>query len=324
MPTHHNDLGPDVRRKLRGLSLRQLHYLTQLARKKNFGRAAEALAVSQPTLSQQIKLLEQTLGVALIQRDSRRFGLTEAGADFVACANLVLDALGQGVEAALTHTEERPLRIGLPAFLSYPAITALLARFRAAFPNSPVHFAEMHARELAESLIAGRLDVAFLSLPTPVRFPSEIRHHMVWSGTFELCLSAAHPLAAKAILTSDDCRNIEFILLPRAAHEGHYDRHLAAIQALCPSPRIIHTDVVHALAQIELAAAGVGACLICRDTVNLGPQVALRSTDPPLSTCEVSAFWSSRNLSPLLERFVGVLRTTRAKGVRAEVPQEAT
>jgi DNA-binding transcriptional LysR family regulator len=309
-----HDLSPDVRRRLRGVSLRQLLYLTQVARNNNFRRAAEALAVSQPTLSQQIMLLEQTLGVALIRRDSRKFDLTDAGADFVACANLVLDTLGRGVEAAMTHTEERPLRIGLPAFLSYPAITNLLARFRGAFPNVSLHFAEMHALEMAESLISGKLDVAFLSLPTPIRFQSEIRHHVFWSGTFELCLSVTHPMTKKPVLTSEDCRTVDFILLPRSAHEAHYDRHLAAIKALCPAPRIIHTDVVHALAQIELAAAGVGACLICRDTVNLGPQVVLRPTDPALSTCELAAYWSSRNLSPLLERFVDTLKQDRHTG----------
>jgi len=304
MEQTHTDLSPEVLRKLRGVSLRQLLYLAELARRKNFGRAADALAVSQPTLSQQIKLLEQTLGVPLIRRDSRRFELTAAGADFVACANRVLTGLGRGIEGVLTHTEDRPLRIGLPAFLSYPAITALLSRFRHAYPATLLHYAEMHAHEMAERLVAGHLDVAFLSLPTPVRFPSEIRHTIIWSGVFELCLSAAHRLAARPILTSDDCRNLEFILLPRAAHEAHYDRHLVAIEALCPSPRIIHTEVVHGLAQVELSAAGVGACLICRDTVNLDARVVLRPTSPPLSTCEVAAFWSSRNLSPALERFV--------------------
>jgi DNA-binding transcriptional LysR family regulator len=313
MPSRDLDLAPDALRRLRGVSLRQLLYLTQLARNKNFRRAAETLAVSQPTLSQQLMLLEQTLGVPLIRRDSRKFDLTAAGAEFVACANLVLDTLGRGVENVVSHTRERPLRIGLPAFLSYPAITNLLARFRAAFPSVLLHFAEMHALEMAESLIADKLDVAFLSLPTPVRFQSEVRHHIVWSGTFELCLAANHRLAAKDILTSDDCRSIEFILLPRSAHEAHYDRHLAAINRLCPEPRIVRTDVVHALAQVELAAAGVGACLICRDTINLGAGVVLRPTDPALWTCELAAYWSSRNLSPQLDRFIEIMKMGRTR-----------
>jgi DNA-binding transcriptional LysR family regulator len=309
MTSYDSGLSPDIRSKLRGISLRQLLYLAQLARKKNFRRAAEALAVSQPTLSQQIKQLEQTLGVAMIRRDSRSFALTEAGADFVICADRVLETLGRGVETVVTQTEDRPLRIGLPAFLSYPAITSLLARFRSAFPSNLLHFAEMHAREMSEHLIAGKLDVAFLSLPTPVRFPTEVQHRTIWTGTYELCLPAAHRLAAKSVLTAEDCRNLDFILLPRAAHEAHYDQHLAAIEALCPAPRIIHTDVVHALAQVELAAAGVGACLICRDTVNLRPEVVLRPTDPALSTCALAAYWSSRNLSPRLDRFVQILKS---------------
>lgn len=306
-------LSRDVRKRLRGVTVRQLIYLSELARHQNFRKASEVLAVSQPTLSQQIKQLEDTLGVELLKRDKRLFGLTESGAVLVDVARRTLSVLGEGIEAIVDDRADHPLRIGLPAYLSYPAVTGLIARFRKANGSVPLHFVELPANELAQQIAEGKLDLAFLSVPTPVRFSKTMRRHVVWRGTYNLCLSATHPLAGKEVLSAQDLQSIDFILLPRSAHEPHYDSQFESISSICPDPRIIHTEVVHAQSQIELAATGLGACLICPGTVKLGSDVVLRPTNPPLGKSELAAFWSSGNYSSALSRFVHMLEAADAQ-----------
>ncbi|WP_392342090.1 LysR family transcriptional regulator (plasmid) [Phaeobacter sp. BS23] len=300
-------LSREARKRLRGVTLRQLMYLVELARTENFRKAAEALSVTQPTLSQQIKQLEETLGFALLQREKRGFALTEAGALMVARATRALDVLGSGIDRLLLDLEEPVLRIGLPAYLSYPFITDFVLQFRKRHPSVFPHFVELPAAVMAEQLMAEKIDLAFLSNPTPTRFPPTIREKPVWRSRYNLCLSKNHPAASKGVLTHQDCQDMDFILLPREVHAPHYEHQLGSLKSLADAPSILQTDVVNAQAQIELAKAGLGACLICQGTVQLADDVVLRPTDPPLAYSEISAFWHSRNINPLLNRFVTML-----------------
>jgi DNA-binding transcriptional LysR family regulator len=300
-------LSREARKRLRGVTLRQLMYLVELERTENFRKAAEALSVTQPTLSQQIKQLEETLGLALLQRKKREFALTKAGTLMVSRANRALESLGNWIDLLLLEIEEPVLRIGLPAHLSYPAITDILLKFRKLHPTIFPHFVELPATMMADHLLAEKIDLAFLSIPTPTRFPAMVREKSVWRSRYNLCLSKDHPAASKKVLTREDCQDLSFILLPREVHATHYDHQLNSLKSLCDSPTIQHTDVVNAQAQIELAKAGLGACLICKGTVQLSNDVVLKPTDPPLAYSEISAFWDSGNINPLLDRFVTML-----------------
>ena len=119
------------------MNLRDLRYLVALAEQRHFGRAAEACHVSQPTLSTQIKKLEDELGVALVERAPRQVMLTPAGQDIAARARRVLAEVDQMRETArrTSDPEAGSIRLGLFPTLGPYLLPHVVPRIRARFPR---------------------------------------------------------------------------------------------------------------------------------------------------------------------------------------------
>ena len=147
-----NPIEPSILRRMRNVSLRQLIYFDELARQSGFNRAAKSLAISQPTLSQQISQLETTLGVRLVERGNRLLRLTPEGQFLLGQAQRVLDIFGDAIETLEGRRNARELKIGIPNYMSYPATTQLLQRFRKSHPASDFFLTELSAEELSQKL----------------------------------------------------------------------------------------------------------------------------------------------------------------------------
>ncbi|MCT7367673.1 transcriptional regulator CynR [Mycolicibacterium llatzerense] len=154
-----------------GLELRHLRYLLAVAEHGNFSRAAEELNVSQPTLSQQIKQLENTLGVQLLDRSGRTVRLTDAGAAYADRARRALRELA-AAERAIEDVRDLSrghLRLGMtPTFTSY-FVAPLIAELHARHPGISLTVAEMSQDSIEAALLADDLDVgiAFIGSPAP-------------------------------------------------------------------------------------------------------------------------------------------------------------
>src|ERR1017187_9637259 len=148
------------------MELRQLRYLVALAEERNFTRAAENEHVAQPALSQQSRRLEEELGLALVERTTRRASLTDAGELLVVRARRVLAEL----EAA--DTELQALRglttghvtIGAMHTMGPIDLSLVLALFNQLYPDVELTVREQSSEELAEMLRVDELDLAFLSV----------------------------------------------------------------------------------------------------------------------------------------------------------------
>lgn len=125
--------------------LRHIRYLLAVAEHRNFTRAAEALHVSQPTLSQQIKQLEDVLGAPLFDRSGRTVRLTDAGEAYVRYARLALQDL-EAAKRAMHDVQDLTrgsLRLAMtPTFTAY-LIGPLLARFNSLYPGLTLSVEEM-------------------------------------------------------------------------------------------------------------------------------------------------------------------------------------
>ncbi|GAA4622269.1 LysR substrate-binding domain-containing protein [Actinoallomurus vinaceus] len=143
------------------ISSRQLEYFQAVARELHFTRAAGALRIAQPALSQQIRKLERQLGVVLFERDNHRVALTEAGSALLERADRILSDLG-AVEDEMRGwaggTRGR-IRLGVARGL-ISGMSRLLAEFCTAYPGIEMRFREMTTGEMVEGLLAGQLDVA--------------------------------------------------------------------------------------------------------------------------------------------------------------------
>ena len=150
-----------------GMNLRDLRYLIALADLRHFGRAAEACHVSQPTMSTQIRKLEEELGVALVERAPRQVMLTPVGRDIVERARRVLSDVEQMRETArrTVDPEAGSVRLGIFPTLGPYLLPHVVPGLRKRFPRLELLLVEEKTEALLSMLRDGRLDAAILALP---------------------------------------------------------------------------------------------------------------------------------------------------------------
>ena len=147
-----------------GLDLRQLRYFVCLAEELHFGRAAERLGIAQAPLSQQIKVMEERLGVALFHRTTRRTRLTAAGETLLSHAQGLLDGMDRAVShtrAMAGQTSGRLTIAGVNMAMTH-VIPPILAEFRQKWPAVIVDIRHLGTTEQLRVLGTGEVDVAFI------------------------------------------------------------------------------------------------------------------------------------------------------------------
>jgi LysR family hydrogen peroxide-inducible transcriptional activator len=178
------------------MNLRDLQYLVALAEHRHFGRAAEACFVSQPTLSTQIKKLEDELGVALVERTPRKVLLTEVGRDIANRARDVLNEIEQirGVARRTLDPESGTVRLGIFPTLGPYLLPHVLPLVRKAFPRLELLLVEEKTETVLRLLREGKLDAGILALPL---HEDSLHCEFLFEEPFLLAVSSAHPLAHK-------------------------------------------------------------------------------------------------------------------------------
>ncbi len=176
------------------MNLRDLQYLVSLAEHRHFGRAAEACFVSQPTLSTQIRKLEDELGVSLVERTPRKVLLTEVGRDIATRAREVLNGVEQirGVARRTLDPESGTVRLGIFPTLGPYLLPHVLPLVRSAVPRLELLLVEEKTETVLRLLREGRLDAGILALPL---HEDSLHGEFLFEEPFLLAVSAEHPLA---------------------------------------------------------------------------------------------------------------------------------
>ncbi|KQP31855.1 LysR family transcriptional regulator [Methylobacterium sp. Leaf104] len=248
-----------------GLSLRDLEYVVAVAEEMHFGRAAERCNVSQPTLSVQVRKLEDLLGLALFERGHRRVMLTPAGQSIVRQARVVM-AEAQRLLVLASEGRGAPLtgRLVLAAIQTLgPYLFPLILRtLRQEFPLLALALSEARTAEILEGLRNGRIDAALVSLPVPA---SGLTVSPLFVEPFQLTCPAEHPLARGGALRATDIAGPDLLLLD----EGNClrDQTVAACGAGSAAGR--HATSLETLR--SMVAAGAGYTLLPTLAVPSGP-----------------------------------------------------
>jgi LysR family cyn operon transcriptional activator len=179
---------------------RTIRYLLAVAEHQSFTRAAEALYVSQPTLSQQIKLLEEALGVQLLDRSGRTVQLTDAGKVYLHHARRALAELDEG-KRAVSEVEDLSrgfLRIGMTPVTEY-LTTSLLDEFGARYPGIMVSAMEMSQDHIEAGVAENAIDVgiAFTHTPATDAWSSKIEMHTLFMEPLSLAVGNPHALSGQ-------------------------------------------------------------------------------------------------------------------------------
>jgi len=180
------------------LDLRLVRYFVVVAEHRHFGRAATALRVAQPSLSRQIRRLEQQLGARLLDRTPQGTQLTEAGEVFLTSAKALLRSAGRA--AAQTRAAAQPSRITV-GYTTGLIVTPAVREMRRQHPDADVKAVHLHWDEARQSLLDHRVDAVVTRLP----FPTDQLHvTILYDEPRVLIVPQDHRLAGKESITLDD------------------------------------------------------------------------------------------------------------------------
>ena len=287
------------------MNLRDLRYFIALAETRHFGRAAEACFVSQPTLSTQLKKLEEELGVALFERAPRNILLTPAGEQILRHAKLALSHVGTMQEIA-KHTkdpESASIRLGIFPTLAPYLLPHVVPKLRKRFPNLELLLIEEKTEILIHQLRDGLIDAAILAEPlTEEQFESM---HL-FTEPFVLALPEKHPLSNQLTLGMGELEQQHLLLL----EDGHCLRDQAlAVCALSGASEKEGFRATSLETLRQMVAAGVGITLLpmlaVKPPVPKSPYIRLLPFRNPAPTRRIALFWRKSSVRGAFLRDLG-------------------
>lgn len=196
------------------MNLNQLSYFVSVAELLNFTRAAERHFISQTAITQQIRALEETVGVPLFIRDRHHVELTPAGRVYLKECRIILDRANDALRMARLAAEgvEGELNIGYINGYGHSDFSDSLRRFHRAYPGVRTHLFRGNSSILLAQLERGEIDAALVVRPFQQTYPGM---EFTYLRTYPVMavLDAGHPLATRASLSYSDLKNENFIMM---------------------------------------------------------------------------------------------------------------
>ncbi len=285
-----------------------MKYFVAVAEELHFGRAAERVHICQPPLSQQIKSLEEELGARLLNRDSRKVALTEAGKAFLEDAREILLRADEAAQRVLRMTQGQEGQV--TAGFVMPALDTFfpdaIREFRSAYPRVELILREMGTVAQLEALRENRLDLGF------IRWFHQETAGLVFERIVEepyiLAIPFDHTLASKTRVHLDMLRGQPLILFPRQTHPALHDEILSAVGGPGREVCIVQEVTTKATA-IALASAGIGLALVPQSAKKQKRKgVVFRPLVGSLPRVELSLAWRQGNHEPCLHNFINLIR----------------
>jgi LysR family hydrogen peroxide-inducible transcriptional activator len=285
------------------MNLRDLKYLVSLAEHRHFGKAAEICYVSQPALSMQIKKLEETLGVQLLERTNKSVILTNIGkiiAEHAQAILLQVDEL-QNIAKQSQNPYGGELRLGIFPTLGPYLLPHLIPKLTKKFPQLSIYLVESQTQILIESLQQGKLDVALLALPID---ESSFTVTSLFEEEFLLAVPANHALAKRKIIKQSDLDSQTLLLLE--------DGHCMRSQALSFCHQMNATEAKNFRATSletlrHMVTANVGITLIPKLACKPQHDIAYVPFQTPKPTRMIAAVWRTSSARKKLLQEIVVL-----------------
>ena len=278
------------------ITLKQLRYLDALARHRHFGRAADECSVTQPALSQQIRLLEDQLRLQLVERLSQGIRLTEDGLEIARRAGRVLTEARDLVDHAHHRAEilTGSLRLGVIPSIAPYVLPEALPRLQREFPNLELSIRESLTATLLDELLSGALDVALVALPVALH-ERDVETATLFRDPFVLAVKTA-PADAPPATAEEVIATAPLLLL----EEGHClrDQALAYCQAV-RSDMHSRFGASSLTTILQMVANGFGVTLLPEMSMSaevIDPRITLLRFADPAPKRDVGLVW--RQSSP--------------------------
>lgn len=285
------------------MDLRHLRYFIAVAEELNFTRAADRLHIAQPPLSQQIRQLEEEVGVTLLHRTKRHVELSEAGQVFLDHARQILRSTE--VAAVQARRAQRGeigrLSVGFFEHMSYTLLPPIFRAYRERFPDVDMDVRWFPVIGQADALRRGDVDISFMR---PGTDSEDITTEVLVTEPFVIAVPASHPFATEDSLSLRDCAAERFVMYtPHLAPDFH-DMILRMCATAGFTPRVA-LEVGQVYTCLGLVSSGIGLAFVPSSVqrIHLDHVVykPLRSRSLPV---EVMLGWRTTNTSPLIGAFV--------------------
>jgi len=295
------------------MNLKDLKYLVALADTGHFGRAAQRTFVSQPTLSAQLKKLEEYLGVKLVERHPKNVQLTDVGKQIVARARRMLSEGDEIVALARNNTDplSGKLKVALIPTIGPYLLPRVMQKLRKALPHLKLMLYEHQTEDLMRRLREGEFDLGIVALPVELE---GIEARELYKEAFTVALPHSHPLAERATIKLPDLKGQTLLLL----EDGHCLRDQAL--EVCSRVDVREAEDFRATSLETLrhmVVAGLGITLMPELAVEspFGSQrgLAIRPFGKPAPTRTVGAVWrKSSTRAPAIAAVCGVIESAIA------------
>ncbi len=300
------------------MELAQLRYLVALAEELHFTRAAARAHIAQPALSQQIRRLEDEVGLALVERTTRRVTITEAGELLVARARRILAELesANAELQALRGVQSGRVIVGSMHTMGPIDLALVLADFHSRHPGVELTVREQSSEELAEMLRVDDIDLAFLSVTERIESHGLGLHQLI-SEELVVILSCDHPLAGRERVRMFELAGEEFISFRQGARLRELLEGAGRSAGFDPRVKLESNESRRIR---RLVSRGMGVAILPHsDAVEPGgAEVAVAALTEPSLRRDITLAWrEGRRLSPAATEFLALARATYTGGAVA-------
>lgn len=281
--------------------IKQLYLFLAVAEEENFGRAAKRLGMSQPPLTEQIKILEQSLKLTLFERSRRGTKLSASGKAILPHVQKFVVQMSslEKIVREVAHGQSGVIHIGAITSAMFEVVPVFLEHFKQRYPNVTVFVDEIDSAEAITSLSSGELDLAF------VRVEGEVGMGL---STFPLtedklgvALPLNHPMGEAMCISLRDLKEEAFVMSSRRVNPTYFDLLTSACRNHGFNPRILY-EVRSVTAQIAYVSCGQGVALVPMSMVSMIPSnVKLVPLEELISIVTAALVWDPKRGHPLVE-----------------------
>jgi DNA-binding transcriptional LysR family regulator len=289
------------------MELRHLKYFIAVAEELSFRQAAQRLHMEQPSLSRQIRQLEEELGVELFQRSKRGVSLAAAGKAFLDEARLTLVQAERSAQVVKQFNGGQPqkLVIGFSICLFDRLLSQTIQAFRERSPEVAIVLKEMNTTPQIQALLTGEIDVGFVYLPID---QPDILTKIVLRESLVVALPQAHPLASLPAIPLALLADEPFVIYPRSIKPDFYDLIITLCQQAGFQPKIVQEATPPEVA-VSFVAANAGISLVAAGAEsrhNAG--VVYRAIANSTTYLDIAIAWHRGRSLTIVNQFLDVVK----------------
>ncbi|MFX4261515.1 LysR family transcriptional regulator [Pelotomaculum propionicicum] len=240
------------------MEMHQLEYVLAVSKYRNFTRAAEEIKISQSSLSHQISLLEEELGICLFLKSNRSVRLTPSGEKFIINAKRIMTDINKVKRTDMEHLPvvDGELRLGTMAVIGYYSLRNLLSSFHESFKGINIDIVEDQCEKLLFMLSTRKIDAAFVQINKP---DPNLKYYKLLTDKMVVVTNKKHRLANRESVDISELQGEKFILTPSSS--GHFYDFNYACQAAGFSPIVVMTSYV-AKNIVSFVSEGLGISVL--------------------------------------------------------------